>query len=297
MTANECPACGSIGTDKAIGLAGHSPAAMGLESASGYSMRRCESCQTEFALPRRAADGAHYHDFGEFYGWRWEFSKCLADLAYLVGRGSLLEVGCGEGLFLERLPEGFSGVGIDLNQPAIEKARARGLTAIYGDIEEAHRWPVGSSFDAVAIFHVLEHTERPAQVLHEIGRLLRPGGWLFLSVPNQSRALARVVREYWDLPPHHLTRFSVAGLKRLLSRCGFEAATSETQPLDITVLQVASLTADAGLATQGVNSSALPRGQRIFRKLIPIVRSIPRAWRACRAGGGNALYVKARWRR
>jgi SAM-dependent methyltransferase len=295
MTGDECPACGSIGTDNTVGLAGHSPAAVGLESASGYSMRHCESCHTEFALPRKAADGAHYHDFGEFYGWRWEFSKCLADLAYLVGRGSLLEVGCGEGLFLGRLPEGFSSVGVDLNQPAIEKARARGLTAIYGDIEEVHRWPVGSSFDAVAMFHVLEHTERPAQALHEIGQLLKPGGWLFLSVPNQERALARVVREHWDLPPHHLTRFSVAGLNRLLSRCGFEAATSETQPLDISVLQVASLAADAVLADRGIDSRRLSRRQRIVRKLIPMAGAIPRAWRACWGGGGNALYVKARW--
>ncbi len=297
MTANECPACGSIGTDKAIGLAGHSPAAMGLESASGYSMRRCESCQTEFALPRRAADGAHYHDFGEFYGWQWEFSKCLADLAYLVGRGSLLEVGCGEGLFLERLPEGFSGVGIDLNQPAIEKARARGLTAIYGDIEEAHRWPVGSSFDAVAIFHVLEHTERPAQVLHEIGRLLRPGGWLFLSVPNQSRALARVVREYWDLPPHHLTRFSVAGLKRLLSRCGFEAATSR----DATPRHYGPASGFFDRRCWSRNAGGQLERPSARTADFPEVDPdrLQSHVHGARAGpaGGNALYVKAGWRR
>lgn len=102
----------------------------------------------------------------------------------------VLDVACGAGLVTLPLAEsGYEIVGVDLAEGAIEEARARtpdGVPASFrvGDayaLDEA-----ASSFDAVLLLDMLEHVERPADVLREAARVVRPGGAVVFHTFNRT---------------------------------------------------------------------------------------------------------------
>jgi|YNPNPStandDraft_1061719.scaffolds.fasta_scaffold00962_4 SAM-dependent methyltransferase len=91
--------------------------------------------------------------------------------------GRVLDVGCGPGWTLAELPRQAWGVGLD-------RQRGEGLPQPFV-MADAHRLPFAAgSFDVVLALDLLEQREvRPAWVLAEIGRVLRPGGRLLVRVP------------------------------------------------------------------------------------------------------------------
>jgi SAM-dependent methyltransferase len=80
----------------------------------------------------------------------------------------------------------------------------------------------GGSFDVVTMFEVLEHLPAIKAHLQEAMRLLKPGGWLCVSVPN-FESLERYVFGRWWVgldAPRHLIQFSPESLRSLLSGAG-----------------------------------------------------------------------------
>lgn len=128
-------------------------------------------------------------------------------------RGRVLELGCGEGRLARVIRDrGLEVVGVDLSAAKIERARERhpNIQFVRSDIR-ALALP-DASFDTVVLAEVLEHVpdEPGAEILERAWRLLRPGGRLVASVPNE------------DLIPHpnHVRRFDRRGLKALLAPLG-----------------------------------------------------------------------------
>lgn len=282
----ECPACSGTGTSESD---------VARDGVPEYTIQMCKDCGTEYALPRVAASGESYAQMGEFYGWRWEFDECLALTRESIPHGRVLEVGCGEGLLLNKLrSEGLEVTGADINAKSVERARERGLDVIEGGLAElATRFPRGS-FDAAVLFHVLEHVPNPARFLVELAEFLAPGGWLFVSVPNPHRATALLIKEPWDDPPHHLTRFSKNGFRRVFESSGAEVVSISTQPLDISTYRLASLRADAMAFPRAACPVRVPKAVRYLKKLAPFILSLPSAIMACRRGGGTAMLAVAR---
>ena len=96
----------------------------------------------------------------------------------------VLEVGCGAGNVLARVRA--VRVGLDLSPSLLAKARARLGPAAPLVRADAGRLPFASaSFDRVFCSEVLEHVLHPEQVIAELRRLLRPGGWAVVSIPNE----------------------------------------------------------------------------------------------------------------
>ena len=77
------------------------------------------------------------------------------------------------------------------------------------------------SFDAITCIHVLEHLEDPVGNLRAASRLLKPGGFLLIEVPNISSIGFRLFKSRWQPLeiPSHLNHFDSASLKNMLSRC------------------------------------------------------------------------------
>lgn len=65
-------------------------------------------------------------------------------------------------------------------------------------------------FDVVTFFEVLEHQDKPKQFLENVGKLLKPNGFIAGSVPNRDFILKEINWKYFsvDYPPHHFLRFS-----------------------------------------------------------------------------------------
>ena len=201
-----------------------------------YQIYGCADCGTQFCDPMKAAPPDWYAHIGEYYGWRWEFEHFLEDVVPLVNTHDpfrILEIGCGEGIVLERLRAIADEVwGLEFNRAAAQAGSAKGLRVIEASIEEFSSRYSGETFSAVAFFQVLEHVEDPLAFLRIVRRLLPQTGRIYLSVPNPDRCQLNIYRESWDYPPHHLSRFTKEGLQRLLSRAGFDILKLIPRPMD-----------------------------------------------------------------
>jgi len=143
-------------------------------------------------------------------------------IASLPFRGKLLDIGCGEGVFINySRKKGFNAYGVDFSKEAIELGEMRyGLKTLFNcslfEIKEVMRI---SGFDIVTFFEVLEHIDRPKEFLAEVKTLLKEGGYVAVSVPFRDRW---PFREFNDYPPHHLTRWTEKSLRTFFQTNGFE---------------------------------------------------------------------------
>jgi SAM-dependent methyltransferase len=195
-----------------------------------YAILKCGGCRSEFVEPRKAAP-PEWYEGKEFYGWRWEFDRFLDDICGLKRKAlRVLEIGCGEGVVLEELRNDCHCWGIDFNVEALRAAKLKGLK-VFETLDLLKQQNPEIRFDVVAFFHVIEHLERPLDFLMEVSGVLRPGGYIFCSIPNPNRYTLKYQREDWDYPPHHLTRFTKMGIMRLLDRAAFRFDKDLDEPL------------------------------------------------------------------
>lgn len=112
---------------------------------------------------------------------RWDFAVARIDDGARV-----LDVACGDGVLGEMLirDKRCVVVGLDVSPYARECAAARGVIAYECDIS-IDRFPVeDGTFDAATLLCCLEHVFDPGHALREAARAVRPGGKLFVTLPN-----------------------------------------------------------------------------------------------------------------
>ena len=121
--------------------------------------------------------------------------------------GRLLEVGCGEGEFAERVVRelGAKVVALDLSPHMVERTRARGIDARVGDVQALAF--ADAEFDVAVANWMLYHVPDLDLGIAELGRVLRPGGTLVAATFGEDN-----LRELWallgetDAPPHPFSR-------------------------------------------------------------------------------------------
>ncbi len=145
-------------------------------------------------------------------------------LAASGGKGVVLDVGCGGGLFLGMLGgRGARVVGLDFSLDAAGVAwRKQNVPAVCASLSRAPFAPGACA--VVTMFHVLEHLYDPTSYVESARDLLQPNGRLIIQVPNAASWQFLVLGESWsglDIPRHLLT-FRLHDLEVLLDRCGLE---------------------------------------------------------------------------
>jgi SAM-dependent methyltransferase len=177
---------------------------LGLESIQIY---RCLDSGYRFYYPFTLAGNATLYESLEnfpwyYMDWRWDH-QVARELSR--GASSILEIGCGRGNFLQKMQNEIKRcVGLEFNQSAIQEAQSRGLEVHLGSVESyAHKHP--GEFDIVCGFQVLEHVPQPREFIQAAVELIKPGGLLILSVPNNDAFMFM----YDDIqtlnrPPHHV---------------------------------------------------------------------------------------------
>jgi SAM-dependent methyltransferase len=136
--------------------------------------------------------------------------------------GRLLDVGCATGLFLNDMrSKGWTCYGVEPSISAAAYASNHfGLDVFVGRLEEAH-YPE-ASFDLITLWDVLEHTPNPRQVLEKSAILLKPGGTLFINIPNLNAKERKWFGPYWagwDIP-RHLHMFPLDWLSKIVESIG-----------------------------------------------------------------------------
>jgi SAM-dependent methyltransferase len=203
-----------------------------------FKVVRCQNCHIAFTQPVPAPDAWAWYYPPAYYGtadakrfptpveWLQHqlYAARIRRVEKLNGgrRGRVLDVGCGRGFLLEQFRQrGWEVLGTEADDKAAAHAqRVLQLPVKVGALE-ALDLPA-ASFDAIVLWHVLEHLADPTRTLVEVHRLLRPGGTLLVGVPNFGSWEARLCRDKWfhlDVP-RHLAHFTPASLERALQQAG-----------------------------------------------------------------------------
>jgi SAM-dependent methyltransferase len=143
----------------------------------------------------------------------WAIRKYSRDMK------TFLEIGCGTGFVISAISSQFGNIklfGSEYFEEGLAYARDRVPDAEFSQMDARHI-PFRSEFDAIGAFDVLEHIEDDAIVLQQIFGALKPGGTLFISVP-QHRWLWSVTDEY----ACHVRRYDSDELKNKVCGAGFE---------------------------------------------------------------------------
>jgi len=207
---------------------------------------RCGRCGLNFPdpmpLPKHGLDQHYKVDPAEYFATHDANAKLvrsnqlLEEVTKLLGqKGALLDVGAGRGEMLRAAREsGWSATGIE---PSPTFAR---YAADYAGCEVACK-PIedsdfaSDSFDAVILSAILEHLYNPDATIAAISRVLRPGGALYLEVPNE-QGLFYIAGDFyhwlrrtgWTIhlsptfPPYHVFGFGPRSLRMLLRKHSLE---------------------------------------------------------------------------
>jgi SAM-dependent methyltransferase len=138
-------------------------------------------------------------------------------------RAALLEIGCGNGFFLQQARrQGWSEVrGVEPSADAVAKAPPELDGAIVRDVMRAGLF-APESFDAVCMFQVLDHIPNPVEVLEECLAVLRPGGHVLALNHNVGAWSARLLGERSPIVDiEHTYLYSPATMRRLFTKAGF----------------------------------------------------------------------------
>jgi 2-polyprenyl-3-methyl-5-hydroxy-6-metoxy-1,4-benzoquinol methylase len=242
------PATGRVSSDLAHGVACPLCGAsqdVPLFVKQGFQFVRCASCGLVYVNPQldESVVVDQYRSAGTSDLWfdvltsarqqeldRAKFSYILDRLEPYEDGGRLLDVGCSIGLFLDLARQrGWHGTGLELASRAREYARTTFELEVL-DVPLAEAGFADGTFDAVTLLSVLEHANDPRALLTDCARVLRPGGALYVVVPNVESLACRVLREHartFD-GRNHLVYFSRSTLTAMLERTGFTVCGAST---------------------------------------------------------------------
>lgn len=209
---------------------------------NGYPIHRCPSCEVAFSPRSPARDrlvslysssyfedgGAGYCDYnGDERTHRRQARSYLEKMSRLgIAPGSLLDVGCASGFFLdEARRQGWMVRGCDFSEYVQRHAkRELGLDVACMNFLDPGFAPPERSFDVITMFNVLEHLPDPTAVAAKVSSLLRPGGHLVLETWDPHSLFARILGSRWPTyePPTVLHCFTRRTLSRLFDPQRFE---------------------------------------------------------------------------
>ncbi len=213
-----------------------------------FSFAQCQSCQCIHLHPipgeevlEKAYSGQYYGE-GEskfikpvekFIGY-FLFQRARLVHSLLRGKGRVLDIGCGNGKFLQNLCSlgEYEAHGVERPGNSAERAKKiAGLNIHEGEIESMQ---LDQTFDAITMFNVFEHLTDPAAALDKIDILLKMGGNLVITVPNINGTQALLFKGFWfhlDVP-RHIFFFEPRRFSELMLSRGYKLVSQDSFSLE-----------------------------------------------------------------
>ena len=149
--------------------------------------------------------------------------KNLINKSTKLENGRLLDIGAGTAAFLHKMKQsGWEVEGLEPDTLARENAQQLYDLQLKPS-EELFTLP-NNSFDAITMWHVMEHVHDLHEYIDQLKRLIKPNGRIFMAVPNYTSFDANYYKEFWAAydVPRHLYHFSPVSVTQLLLRHGLQ---------------------------------------------------------------------------
>ncbi len=249
----DCPICNSNKT-RNLGIRGNREyfgADTTKENHIFTNVVQCMTCDFIYTNPMirglESLENDHYNNPDEYSAVEEDnptkmFRKRLTFLTKYKKTGRVLDVGSGKGEFLfEAVKGNWEAVGIEPSEEFCEFAQKKyKVKMFHGSLEENNEIEK-SYFDVVTMNHVLEHVERPQELLNLISCYLAEGGMIFIEVPNADSYFLRIIDIYFKFkklnwssrlsplhPPFHKYGYTKQSIKYLLDKCGYKVVAIKT---------------------------------------------------------------------
>ena len=231
-----CPVCKSDSIQPALKATDHTV------SQEEFSIWHCNTCTARFTQ-----DVPGQEDIGSYYAsadyishsdtkegiinslYHLVRKRTLASKRILVvrqtgiDRGEILDIGCGTGAFLDTMKKaGWQTTGLEPDAAARVKA-----VELYNinPLEPQKLFELSAaSYNAITMWHVLEHVHQLHEYIKQIETLLAENGKLFIAVPNYTSKDADTYGGHWAAydVPRHLYHFSPQSMEKLLKTYGLK---------------------------------------------------------------------------
>ena len=243
---NSCPVCGSAQLVDLWPVVDHSV------SGQEFMLVECADCKLRLTqdVPDREHIGPYYQstDYISHSNTKKGFinriyhlvrkrtlksKRKLIEKSVDAPNGRILDIGAGVGAFVSEMKKhGWQITGLEPDAGARERARQDfGITLM--DMDALNKLP-SASFDAITLWHVLEHIHPLNDYMTEFRRLLAPGAALFIAVPNYTSYDAAFYGPSWAAydVPRHLYHFSPLSMRKLFERHQLQFIREIPMPFD-----------------------------------------------------------------
>jgi 2-polyprenyl-3-methyl-5-hydroxy-6-metoxy-1,4-benzoquinol methylase len=240
-----CPVCGSVHINPLLTVKDHSV------SREDFVIWQCNNCSLRFTqdVPGEAFIGRYYQSAD--YISHSNTRKGLVNQLYqkvrdytlnqkagliidkTVKQGKILDLGAGVGAFLNTMKErGWEITGIEPDEGARQKAKT--LFNIELKETDSFHQLSESSYDAITLWHVLEHVHQLHDYVERLKALLKANGKIFIAVPNYSSLDSSIYKLYWAAydVPRHLYHFSPKSIDVLMSQHGLKVISKKPMWFD-----------------------------------------------------------------
>jgi 2-polyprenyl-3-methyl-5-hydroxy-6-metoxy-1,4-benzoquinol methylase len=232
----DCPVCGAQNLQEVLLVKDYTV------SNEKFPIVECSNCTLRFTqnVPDAASISPYYKS--ENYISHTNTSKGLVNSLYQAVRkrtlkhkrklvekitgktkGHSLDVGSGTGAFANEMKQaGWQVTGLEPDADA--RAVAKQLYSLgLNEMDQFQQLPA-NSFDAITLWHVMEHVHDLHPYVEQLKNLLAQDGKLFIAVPNYTSKDAAIYKEYWAAydVPRHLYHFSPKSVQVLMEKHGLK---------------------------------------------------------------------------
>ena len=222
--------------------------ALHIESLWGQStckVMQCAQCGFCFSYPYVSGDERFYslaYSRTGYPKWKWEFQTTYDVLRRnLRSNGKLIEIGAGDGAFIRKIAKEIlpkeNIFCTEFSKYGRDQIESFGVNCVSKDIRELSGLEFKKFADAICLFQVLEHMDRLDVLFEKLNWLLKPGGSIFIAVPNQNMIEFNELNgALLDMPPNHIGRwnkecFKIIGNKHNLYIADYQIENSALAPM------------------------------------------------------------------
>lgn len=246
LTLTNCPVCKSAAIHEVLKAVDHTV------SKESFVVFECKDCTHRFTNPVPDSNSIGPYYKSEAYVSHTNTNKGLVNRAYQIVRkwtlkrklrmivgetskasGNLLDIGSGAGAFLATMKNAnWNAIGLEPDPDAREVA-LRDFAVESLPIEELQKLEP-AQFDAITMWHVLEHVHDLDGYMKKLHELMKPDARLLIAVPNYTSWDARKYGSAWAAydVPRHLYHFSPQSMHKLLELNGFKLLKMKRMPFD-----------------------------------------------------------------